>query len=188
MLPLRTFVAVDIAPAVASRVARLIGELRGGKASVKWVVEANLHLTLQFLGDVEPTRIPEIAAAIEQAAANVDPFEMTCRGIGAFPNLDRPRTLWVGVEEGRDEICELQRRIEAALAEQGFRPEARQFHPHLTLGRVKHSPPREIARMLEGRENFTAGSTEVSEVVLYSSELAKEGPTYTALARAGLGE
>jgi RNA 2',3'-cyclic 3'-phosphodiesterase len=187
MIPLRTFIAVDISPSVASKIAKLIAELQAGRAKIKWVAESNMHLTLQFLGDVEPERIPEIAAAIEAAVADADPLEMTCRGLGAFPNLERPRTLWIGVEQGREELCDVQRRVEAGLAEQGFRPEKRQFHPHLTLGRVRQSRPGEIAELFAGREEFSAGSTTVSEVVLYSSELAKEGPTYTALARAPLG-
>ncbi|MBW3598863.1 MAG: RNA 2',3'-cyclic phosphodiesterase [Planctomycetes bacterium] len=187
MQPLRTFIAVDISPSVASKIGKLVAELRGGPAKVKWTRETNIHLTLQFLGDVEPERTPEIAAAVAEAAAEVEPFEVVYHGIGAFPTLERPRTLWIGVADGREALCELQGRIEAAMTEQGFRPEARQYHPHLTLGRVRHSRPREIAQMLEGREDFHAGSSDVSEAVLYSSELGREGPTYTALARAPLG-
>jgi 2'-5' RNA ligase len=187
MLPIRTFIAVDVAPAVASRIVRLIGELQQGRASVKWVTENNLHLTLQFLGDVEPTVIPDIGHALEQAAAEVEPFEMVCHGIGAFPNLERPRTLWLGVESGADEMCDLQGRVEKALKPLGFRPEARKFHPHLTIGRVKRSHPRDIAEMLEGRQDFHAGATHIAEVVLYSSQLEREGPTYTVLSTAPLG-
>jgi 2'-5' RNA ligase len=187
MQPIRTFIAVNIAPSVATKVAQLVAELQSGPASVKWVKEGSLHVTLQFLGDVDMARIPEIAQAVKQAAAEVDPFEMICRGIGAFPNLERPRTLWIGVERGAEELCDVQRRIEARLSELGFRPEARKFHPHLTLGRVKHSRPRELAQMLEGRENFQAGATLVSEVVVYSSQLEREGPLHTALATSPLG-
>lgn len=187
MQMLRTFVAVDIAPSVASRVARLIAELQSSRASVKWVGDKNLHLTLQFLGDVESLQIPAVCDAVQSAAAVVDPFELVCGGVGAFPDLRRPRTLWVGVQNGAEEMGELQRHIEKALAPLGFRPEARQYHPHLTIGRVKQGPASELAAALQEHESFQAGSTLISEAIVYSSELSREGPTYTALARAALG-
>jgi 2'-5' RNA ligase len=187
MQPIRTFIAVNVAPAVAMRLARLIAEMQMGEAKIKWVAENNMHITLQFLGDVEPTLIPEISQAVEQAAGEVEPFEMVCAGLGAFPDRRRPRSLWIGVEKGAEPMCDLQRGVEKALKKLGFRPEARKFHPHLTLGRVKRSEPHEIAALFEGREQFIAGATAVDEVVLYSSQLERDGPVYTVLATAPLG-
>jgi 2'-5' RNA ligase len=187
MQPIRTFVAVDVAPGVAARLAKLIGEMGGGEANVKWVEENNLHITLQFLGDVEPTLIPEIGQAVEQAASEVEPFEMVCAGLGAFPDMRRPRNLWIGVEGGAEPMCDLQRRIEKSLKKLGFRPESRKFHPHLTLGRVRRSTPGEIAAVFQGREDYSAGATFVDEVIVYSSQLERDGPVYTVLATAALG-
>jgi RNA 2',3'-cyclic 3'-phosphodiesterase len=187
MQSIRTFIAVNVAPAVAARLARLIAEMQSGPAKIKWVAENNLHFTLQFLGDVDPAHIHEISRAVQQAAAEVEPFEMVCAGLGAFPDMRRARNLWIGVSQGAEAMGELQRRIEKALKKLGFRPEARKFHPHLTLGRVKQSEPSEIAALFEGREDFNAGPTHVDKVVIYSSQLEREGPVYTILATALLG-
>ncbi len=187
MLPLRTFIAVNVAPPVEARIGKLINALRNSRARVKWVGERNLHITLQFLGDVPPQRIPEVCEAIKRAVREVDPFEFNCRGLGAFPDLERPRTLWIGVDRGGREMQDLQARIERCMAELGFRPEARSFQPHLTVGRVKRSHPEDIADMIEGRQDVNAGATLVSEVTVYASELGREGPTYTVLARLPLG-
>jgi len=187
MQTLRTFIAVDIAPSVVARVAQLIAEMQSTTASVKWVSDKNLHLTLQFLGDVEALHIPPVCEAVQSAVKDSEPFELAYAGVGAFPDLRRPRTLWVGVEHGAEAICELQRRIETALVPLGFRPEGRRFHPHLTIGRVKHGSADELARKLQDHASFQGGASYISEVVVYSSELSREGPTYTALSRAVLG-
>ncbi len=189
MSNIRTFIAVEVSNKTRERAGLLIDLLRASDANVKWVDAANIHLTLNFLGDVDERQIPEVCAAIHVAAQSVDPFELVCAGVGAFPNAQRPRTLWIGTDEGTDEVCALQSSTETELDEIGFPKEKRKFKPHLTIGRIRRGggSVRRLNEMLKETSEFDAGKTIVSEVVVFSSELQPSGPVYHALARCPLG-
>ncbi|HEY4308336.1 MAG TPA: RNA 2',3'-cyclic phosphodiesterase [Pirellulales bacterium] len=185
----RTFIAVEISSEVRSRAARLISQLEATGANVRWVKPEQMHLTLKFLGDVDMREIPEICAAVSQATADVPPFSLRMAGAGAFPNLSQPRTIWLGADDGVDEIQDLHQRLDQSLAKLGFRPEPRRFRPHLTIGRVRNADRgmAEMARLLEEHANFVAGVIDVDEVVTFSSELERAGPNHETLATAELG-
>lgn len=184
----RTFVAVDASDGVRSRAAQLITHLRS-EVKVSWVAPANMHITLKFLGDQTDDAVAAICQAVREGAAAVDPFEFTCQGAGAFPDIRRPRTLWVGVTEGLEEFRRLHAAVDAALARQRFPQDRQQFRPHLTIGRVRAAGPQtqSLGEALNAYQDFDAGSTVVDEVIVYASELAPSGPTYEVLARAPLG-
>src|SRR5688572_22175594 len=101
---IRTFIAVEISPSVTGRAAQLIDRLRVAAAEVNWVHTPHLHLTLKFLGDVPDTETPDICRVVQQVAAQFEPFEVTFRGVGAFPDIHKPRTLWIGAEDGAEEL------------------------------------------------------------------------------------
>ena len=187
----RTFIAVELAPRVATRAGELIDKLRVAAAQVNWVKTQHMHLTLKFLGDVPDTETPDICRVVADVARQIEPFEITCRGAGAYPTADHPRTLWIGIEDGAEELCALQAALESALKDElGFPKEARRFQPHLTIGRVKHEPPSargELAALLAKQANFDADLTVIDEVVVFASYLARSGPSYEALGRAELG-
>jgi 2'-5' RNA ligase len=184
----RTFVAVETSGEVQSRAAELIRRLRVVDAKVSWVLPANMHITLKFLGDQPDDAVAEICQAVQEGAAGVAPFEFLCRGAGAFPDLRRPRTLWLGVQGGLDEFVELHTAIDAALARRRFPKDRRGFRPHLTLGRVRQvgSDGEQMVRLLQEHEQFEGGVTAVDEVVVFASELTRSGPQYEVLARAPL--
>ena len=185
---LRTFVAVDIDTAVETQVNRLIGRLRQTAAKVKWVDARQLHFTLKFLGEIELLEAPEVCAAVQRAVTPLAGFRAVVSGTGAFPQLDRPRTVWVGISEGEEEFVALHDAVEDALHELGFRREHRRFRPHLTLGRVRQSPAgiEELGQLIRDNHDFVAGEISVGEVKVFSSVLAKDGPTYTLLGTAEL--
>ncbi len=186
---IRTFVAVEISPAVRQAAAEVVGELATGAADVKWVEPENLHLTLKFLGDVNSREIPDVCRKVQQAAAPRQPFPLVVRGAGAFPSVARPRTIWLGVKEGSDEITTLTERLESALAELGFGRESRRFHPHLTLGRVRRGGPglAALSENLQALAEWEVGRFAVDQLVVFSSQLSRSGPIHEALARAPLG-
>ncbi len=184
----RTFVAVETSEAVRAAAGKVIRQLARCGADVKWVPPENMHLTLKFLGEVPAVEIPDVCRAVSEAVAEVDGFTFDLAGVGAFPKIERPRTIWLGVTAGVEKLAALQERIESGLKKLGYPPENRRFSPHLTLGRVKHVGP-EPARLTETLRSLAerpAGTTEVDEVAVFSSELTREGPVYQALAHAGL--
>jgi len=185
---IRTFVAVQISAETRRRAGNLIERLRAAGADVKWVAPENLHLTLKFLGDVDAQEIPDVCRAIQTALADRAPFEFEVRGAGAFPKPDRPRTVWLGVTEGQDDLIAMNDRLEKPLAKLGFRRENRAFTPHLTIGRVRGGGPNvaALAELIGKNADFDARRTEVSEAVVFASHLDRSGPTYEPLARAQL--
>ncbi len=185
---LRTFVAVEISADIRASTQKLIGELSGTSANVKWVEPYNLHWTLSFLGNVPVLELPRVCQVLEEATAELPSFELEARGAGAFPDPARPRTVWIGAGEGLEPMIILHDCIEERLSELGFRSEHRRFRPHVTLGRVRGDVPgnRELGRQIAAFRDFEAGRMLVDEVVLFSSETDRSGPRYEAVGHASL--
>jgi RNA 2',3'-cyclic 3'-phosphodiesterase len=186
---MRTFIAVAIDKRTRDRVADLQETLAESGAGVKWVEEKNLHLTLLFLGEVDERTVPEVCRAVAAVTAEREPFEMSIRSVGGFPNAQQPKILWVGVDEGKEELIALHDDLELPLLELGcYRREARKYTPHLTLGRVKRDEDAEaLAAPLLRQGGWEGGRTGVNEVLVMSSELRYEGPEYTVMSRAKFG-
>lgn len=187
---IRTFIAVATSAAVRHRAVELIESLRLSRADVKWVDAHHMHLTLKFLGDVPADDVPAICGAVTAVTQQHSPLEISFCGAGAFPDPHRPRTVWLGLGGNLEPLAGLAAAIEKSLAELGYPPEARGFHPHLTLGRVRGGGPalRDLARLIRENATFEAGLTEIHEVLTFASHLDRTGPTYDVLGRAPLGQ
>ncbi len=186
---LRTFVAVEISEPIRARATELIAALDGTATEVKWVEPHNLHLTLKFLGEVHQREIPRVCQAVELGAAQLAPFPLDVRGAGAFPNAARPRTVWLGAGEGAEQMVRLHDRVEAALAELGYREEHRRFQVHLTIGRVRGGGMGivELGSLLQKQADFSAGKMTVERVTVFASRLTPSGPIHEVLGSARLG-
>ena len=188
---IRTFVAVELSPRVITRAGDLIDRLRIAPAEVNWVRPQQMHLTLKFLGDVPDTETPDICNLVAEVAEEFEPFEIICRGAGAFPSISQPRTLWIGIADGAEELKRLWHALDDAFKKKlGYAREHRGFHPHLTLGRVKRELPGgegELGRLLAENAQFDADLAIMDEVVTFSSVLSRQGPTHEAMGRAPLG-
>ncbi len=116
--------------------AQIQKNLRDCRADVRWVAVPSIHLTLKFLGEVDPALLPALGESLEAGAGPEHAFDLRIHGLGCFPNLHNPRVIWCGIDTGRDSLFRLQKKVEDACRAFGFGPEDRPFHPHLTLGRV----------------------------------------------------
>jgi RNA 2',3'-cyclic 3'-phosphodiesterase len=181
----RTFIAVELAPDVRARVAQHIARLRRELPDVRasWSRDNNVHLTLKFLGNVPVADIPKVSDAVERAANTVSSFEITFCGCGTFPPHGRPKVLWIGAQASG--LQALHAALEQELNAEGFPREARAFHPHLTVARLRHSQGARPLAELHQNPGFTPISFDVSEVVVFRSELLKEGSKHRR-ARSGL--
>jgi 2'-5' RNA ligase len=190
---LRTFIAIELDEGLRSAIGRVQGEFKrlAPPGSVKWVVPDDIHLTLKFLGDTPRRRVPEIAGALRAACAKHGPFECRVEGRGCFPNLHRPRVIWVAVHDTGQELMRLRADVEMHVAPLGWPTEQRGFSPHLTLGRVAKDVDRptgeEIGRMVEHSVVELIGIQRVTAVNLIRSDLRPAGPIYTPLLSAPLG-
>jgi 2'-5' RNA ligase len=189
MAKIRTFIAVEASQAIKSQAALLVDRLAQTRAHVKWVAEEQMHWTLKFLGQVESNEVPRLCQTVAARVEGFRAFEILASGAGAFPNSQRPRTLWLGVEQGSDAFVCLHQRVEESLLDLGFRREHRRFRPHLTIGRVRRSPQgiAELAEAVAGQADFLAGPMPVPELVLFASRLRRTGPQYQPLCRIPLG-
>ncbi|MDY0039011.1 MAG: RNA 2',3'-cyclic phosphodiesterase [Desulforhabdus sp.] len=184
---LRTFIAIDVPTPVKSELDRLEKELKRSGADVSWVSPERVHLTLKFLGNVAEESIAEIKQALQQVAASSAPFRLQPASCGAFPSLKRMRVVWAGLRGDDGALRTLQKRVEAALVPLGFQPEERPFRAHLTLGRVKGRRHLNLLQeALLARQDFQAEAFDVTELVLYKSDLRSGGSLYTPLIRAVL--
>jgi 2'-5' RNA ligase len=186
---LRTFIAVDLGKAIRDRLVTLQERLAQSGASVKWVEVENLHVTLLFLGEVDECDLPAVCGAVADVGKEYTPFSLSVETVGAFPNLRRPRTLWVGVGAGTQEVCALHDALEPPLLDLGcYRREERRYTPHITIGRAKSERPSDsLAAALAKHSGWQAGEVSVRDVLVLSSELTPQGPIYTVLSRASLG-
>jgi len=187
----RTFVAVRFSSEVVSELARLEDGLKdsiGSRARIKWVEPHNIHLTLQFLGDVEQALFPKLSGGLSGAYGDVDPFEVTLAGTGSFPSPRKPRVVWAGIQTGAHELKRLLACTLTVTEPFGFKRENRPFRAHVTLGRVKD--PRkssDISTQLEKMGAVELGKCQIDSVHLVTSELKPSGPIYTTLDSFTLG-
>lgn len=184
----RTFIAIEASPEIRSRAVDLTTRLAASCRDYRWVVEENLHFTLQFLGDITDQDIVDVCSRVSAVAEEFEPFEIAARGIGAFPSLDRPKTLWVGVGEGEERLVELHAGLDRELADLGFRGENRRFVPHLTIGKQNRTarPSAALANELSSYAEFEAGKMLVDAITVFASQLRPDGPEYHVLARSTL--
>ncbi len=136
---IRSFVAVEISTQVRTEIDRFLRRETVGIDGVKWVVPEQFHLTLKFLGDVPMSALHHVIRAVDLAGRNVEPFDLVFEGLGAFPNEENPKTLWVAVTEGVEEIAALAERVNVELGKVGYPVDHQRFTPHLTIGRVRSS-------------------------------------------------
>jgi 2'-5' RNA ligase len=184
---IRSFVALDIPAKTQEALTALTDELQKTQAPVAWVKADRIHLTLKFLGGVTPEQIEAIQEALSPVAAACAPFHLQPFGCGAFPTIKQMRVVWVGLRGDEKALFSLQQSVEAALAPLGFEPENRAFRAHLTLGRVKgRKHQRTLQEALLSLQGFEAEAFDVTELVLYKSDLMPQGARYTPLFRATL--
>ena len=193
----RLFVAVPLPAEVRALVGALTADLAAEGWPVRWVAAEGAHLTLHFLGETEPERAELLRLALAPVVARHAAFDLRTAGLGVFPNLRRPRVLWLGLHGPAHRLEALQRDVGDELRSLDFPVEEGPFHPHVTLGRVRNtgSPgfplrdlPEAIRRRLDTVAPDGSGSppsrpVPVREVDLIRSHLERTGARYEPLAR-----
>jgi len=148
-----------------------------------WSRDANLHLTLKFLGEIPPASVSDLSTAASRAVAGLAPFSIQLEQTGAFPKQGQPRVLWVGINDSSGKLSELHARLEDESANAGFVKDGRAFHPHLTVARLRQ--PRHARTLAAAHRAFEFEPVEitVSELLVIRSELSSEGSKYTVVSR-----
>jgi RNA 2',3'-cyclic 3'-phosphodiesterase len=188
---MRVFVAIDVGDAVRREVTRVVSTLTGKLEAVKtppkvvWVKPDALHVTIKFIGEIEPPEVERLQQLLMPPIA-VAPFEIEWRGIGTFPNNKHPRALWIGVVSGASALAQIEAEVSRRLAGSAADLDARPLLPHLTVGRVKMGGAGiDWPKILQSVE-VKRVTSRVDRVTLYRSELSRGGPHYTGLVSAPL--
>lgn len=191
MSEIRAFIAVDLSAQILERIAQVSARLQeqGKNLPVRWVPTDNIHLTLKFLGNVSLANLDVLKNSLIKLAERFQPCEIGVGSIGAFPKLQRPRVIWIGLEVS-PELIALQRGIDLETVRLGYQREDRRYSPHLTIGRVKHNASAQEIRLLmtliEGTKVGLLGTLRIEDVHLYRSELKPGGAVYTRIFTAPL--
>jgi len=184
---IRTFIALELPPSVISLLEKVQEDLKSMGLQAKWVRPENIHLTLKFLGNINPGDIDKIGGAMMDAVEDFAAINLVAGGVGVFPGIRRPRVIWIGLGGQIQLLFGMQRVLEDNLAALGFKKEKRPFKGHLTLGRfrqtVKSNMIRQIMREYANRysEEFTA-----RRILLFKSDLKPTGAVYSQLQQAVL--
>ncbi len=191
MNEVRSFIAIELPATVRQQIEQVCTVLRQkpGSRLVRWVEAKNIHLTLQFLGDVRIADIPKIELELKGVAGLHEPFEIAVEGAGVFPGFTKPRVLWVGVgkpdSRANERLAALQKGIEQRLFMLGFQSDGRGFNPHLTIGRVNRDAGaddmRKIGEVVKSTPIGDLGVIQVEAVTLFRSDLKPGGPVYTRI-------
>ena len=167
----RLFVAIDPSEAVRTQVLGICC----GLPDARWTEPEQLHLTLCFIGEVDGATFLDISEALARITA--EPFSLQLRGVGFFPPRRLPRVVWAGIEKS-EPLMTLQRKITTRLFQLGVTLENRKFTPHLTLARLRETPPAKVGRYLEANGLFSSASFVVERFLLYSSILGRKGASH----------
>lgn len=177
MPTIRAFVAIELSEEARAVLAQ-VGETLARQTphgAVKWVDPARMHLTLRFLGDTPLDKLDDLTAALDGVALQQSSFGLVLDALGCFPNERKPRVVWVGLEGDLGPLQALRNSLDDVLQPLGWEPEARSFHPHLTLGRVKD---RRADIDLPWGQDVAPAEIPVGEMVLFESQLRPQGPRY----------
>lgn len=157
-------------------------ELSATRADVRWIDAASMHLTLKFLGHVDARDVGAVDAAVSRVAGAARPTRGRLCDLGSFPHLRRPRVLFAGVQPQDEALASLHEALQSELESIGFPRDARRFHPHVTLGRVRSNRRlAELVAAFEERRHFDAGIFSIDALTLFESELRRSGALHHAL-------
>jgi RNA 2',3'-cyclic 3'-phosphodiesterase len=186
----RAFVALSLPDEAAELVARAVEQIRvlAKSHGVRGSWTRHPHLTLVFLGQTSLIDVSKAEQAIRNACQGFPALAMHVRGVGGFPSLSRPRVVWLGLTGDIDELKNLQGRIASALQGVGEHREKKPFNPHITVGRLRESPPASFNKALKELQDGHLADAVFDQVHLFRSELSPKGAKYTPLVSVSLEE
>lgn len=182
MALVRTFIAVEFSESLKEQISEIQKSLKVELGKLKWVPKDNFHLTLKFIGDVESRQVPKMAEGLKRTVQGRKPFTVNLAGLGGFPQIHFPKVIWIGVNQGREGLIQLQTAVEDALVVQGFDRETRSYSPHLTLARSRdHTDLKAVGDVLKRFRQPVTQEELVQSIRIMKSNLRRGGPIYTCL-------
>lgn len=181
---MRLFVALDIPEEAADYIADVQKKVRGEIRAERWQSLHNFHLTLHFLGEVHEELVPALCTDMDIVSEIIAPFSLQIGGFGAFPHLERPRVLWLGLRGEIDPLKQLHLLLGKRFdLHHGLSYDKKKYSPHITLARGPKTGPGGVPAA-DWNERFLRAeplSWRVNSFHLYRSELKPEGAVHTVI-------
>lgn len=167
-------------------VRRKLAALRADVGKARWTPEEQLHLTLRFVGEVEPETASELISCVEREVPTWPAVRFALRGVGTFGGIPRARVVWAAIDPP-DAVRDVAASIERAVVSAGLEPETRPFRPHVTLARITRADTARLSAFVVKHASFETDAFGIDEVILYRSKLGPSGAVHEALHRFPLG-
>jgi 2'-5' RNA ligase len=184
MSSVRTFLGVPLTTELQGAIRSLQNSLKTRIRDIRWSRPENLHLTLHFFGETAQENLEKIGVSVLSVKRYHRPFQIDVIGLGAFPDLRRPRVIWLGLNP-QDQLGQLQRDCQRALREAGLVTDTRPYSPHLTIGRARQRA-NELTALGGELEDKLIGHLPVDRLILYESRLRPDGAEHIPLFTIGL--
>jgi len=185
----RLFVGIPVSlatvDALAGAAESLARRAQTGKVKVRWLPPATYHVTVKFLGWCRTEVIDAVGDGVRRALEGVPPLRFWTARLGAFPSPQKATVVWAGIEDAGDRLAELAERIDVEMVALGFPREARRFHPHVTIGRLRD--PADVSGVILPMSEQTFSETRCAEVLVYESVTKSTGSEYLPVLRTPLG-
>uniref|UniRef100_A0A7V3ZTX3 RNA 2',3'-cyclic phosphodiesterase n=1 Tax=candidate division WOR-3 bacterium TaxID=2052148 RepID=A0A7V3ZTX3_UNCW3 len=177
MAEIRSFIALEIPQEIKAEIYQHIENFKKDNLPVKWVEKENLHITLIFLGERDLTFLAKVKEILKNMAKGFKSFPTNLKDFGFFPNAKKPRVFWIGIEKNKDLIVQIAEKLKENLKNIGFKPEEREFSPHLTIGRFRESLNCEKYLSLK----YQSKEFLINKITLFKSILTSKGPIYEVI-------
>ena len=179
MSSVRAFLAIPLPRKLQESIRFIQTELLSSITEARWARPENLHLTLHFFGGIEQETLEKLKVSVLSVKGCQRPFQVEVKGLGAFPNLHRPRIIWLGLEP-RGQLEQLHRATERCLHQAGLTTDPRPYSPHLTIGRLRGGKL-DLTKLFSSMQQKPVEPLTVDRLILYESRLRPEGALHIPL-------
>ncbi len=187
MRTIRSFLAIkldiDTVRAISETQQRLSTACSESGMKISWVPPPNMHITIRFLGNITEPMIHALKDMLKPTVFKFKAFELEAKGLGAFPDVEKPRIVWAGIEDGTGILSQLHGAVSERLVSAGFQIDDKPFKSHVTLGRIKGGQTDDLASCLAEEMSESWGTTIVKNIYCYRSDLNPKGAEYHILWR-----
>lgn len=179
---IRAFIAVNFNPKIQRSIKYMQNHLRKTNCDIKWVQPENIHITLKFFGNIETKQTDAIKQMLANHYQRTKPFKIELTQLGAFPNVNLPRILWIGLRDNKQRLNQIAISLQKALTKIGFEGNQKSFSPHITIGRIRSLKNTELLSESISKYQVPRGLTQIiTTIILYKSTLTSVGPNYESL-------
>jgi 2'-5' RNA ligase len=189
----RLFIAISLPESVKAELLRVQAEIKEAlpRGCVRWTRPEQFHLTLKFLGSIEPNRVAALSDSLRECCASFPALRLQAERVGFFPDLNYPRVIWAWVHDAQEQLPVLQSAIEQAVGSFTSEKSEKQFTGHVTLGRcqgIKRPQAEILSRLAFDMTDSFFGAWTTKEVELIRSELSPSGSRYATLSAIALAD